>query len=203
MGVYKLSEAGSLVVPRVNYNSMLAGNSVFVLPAYELIESTILDTATSSVLFDSLDTYASTYKHLQIRALGRSTRSSTGDSLAMRFNGITTTSYTRHVLFNAGSATPSSTGAVSQTSLTAGRISAANTTANVFGATVLDILDYSSTTKNTTIRALSGFIANETALYFESGMLVNTSAITSIELFAGTGNLVAGSRFSLYGIKGE
>ena len=179
-----------------------AGAGVGFESDYELISTTVLGTATSSVTFSSLGDYSSTYKHLQIRALGRSTRSSTGDGLEMRFNGITTTSYTRHVLFAAGGSTPSSTNAVSQTKLSAGRISAANTTANVFGTTVLDILDYSSTTKNTTIRALSGFIANETALYFESGMLVNTSAITSIELFAGTGNLVAGSRLSLYGIKG-
>ena len=78
-----------------------------------------------------------------------------------------------------------------------------NAAADVFGSGVIDILDAYSTTKNKTIRSLNGLSGGEVAIRLSSGTWRNTNAVTSITLFDGDGaNLVTGSRFSIYGIRG-
>jgi len=67
---------------------------------------------------------------------------------------------------------------------------------------VLDILDAYSTTKNKTIRSLSGMTGGANNLQLYSGLWNNTAAISSLNIFPGATNFVAGSRFSLYGIRG-
>jgi hypothetical protein len=78
-------------------------------------------------------------------------------------------------------------------------ITGATATANAFGACVIDILDPFETTKNKTIRGLTG--AN-TVVSLSSTFWNFTTAVSSIELsaFSAT-NFLVGSRFSLYGIK--
>jgi hypothetical protein len=72
-----------------------------------------------------------------------------------------------------------------------------------FSGTIIDILDFSSTSKNKTVRALSGFAQGSgQELMIASGFWNSTNALTSIEISTGNANLVANSRFSLYGIKG-
>jgi predicted patatin/cPLA2 family phospholipase len=77
------------------------------------------------------------------------------------------------------------------------------TGANIFGAGVIDILDYANTNKYKTVRALSGHDNNGSGyVNFESGLWMSTSAITSIKLFT-AGNVYAQyTQFALYGIKG-
>jgi hypothetical protein len=79
----------------------------------------------------------------------------------------------------------------------------ASSTANVFGAFVVDILDPFETTKNTTVRSLGGMNAAWASIELRSGAWLSTSAAASILLkpLVG-GNFVANSRFSIYGIKG-
>jgi hypothetical protein len=61
-------------------------------------------------------------------------------------------------------------------------------------------LDFSNTSKNKTIRALTGGIDTETDINLTSGAWYSTAAVTSIT-FALATNYNAGSRFSLYGVK--
>jgi hypothetical protein len=71
----------------------------------------------------------------------------------------------------------------------------------MFGALVIDILDYTNTNKNTTIRSLGGYDANGSGyLQLESMLWNNTAAINQIVL--GTGGWAQYSSFALYGIKG-
>jgi hypothetical protein len=49
---------------------------------------------------------------------------------------------------------------------------------------------------------LYGVNATSTLVGLVSGLFVNTAAVTSIELYADA-NMAIGSRFSLYGIRGE
>jgi hypothetical protein len=170
---------------------------------YELIESVILDTATSSVLFDSLATYDSTYKHLQIRYAARSATGAAADSLALRFNGDTATNYTSHKMEGDGSSVSSSAD-VSANNLGLGAsLPAASATANIFGVGVIDLLDTYSTTKNKTVRALFGQTGTVNRIALASGVFRVTSATSSLTLLLQSGsNLVAGTRISLYGIKG-
>jgi hypothetical protein len=175
-----------------------AGSSQ-VVGAYELIQTEILGSTTASVTFAGLDAYAGIYKHLQIRYAARSTRASTSDNLGLIFNA-SETGYAYHGLKGNGSSV-SSFAATSRTSIQINSISAASNTANDFAAGVVDILDVYSTSKNTTVRALTGATsANEVNLF--SGFWNNTSALTEINLNPANGDIVTGSRFSLYGIRG-
>jgi hypothetical protein len=75
--------------------------------------------------------------------------------------------------------------------------------ANVFGAGIIDLLDYADTNKFKTLRALSGTDNNGSGhIIFGSGLYQETTAISSVTLEANGVNWLTGSHFALYGIKG-
>lgn len=160
---------------------------------YELIESRILDTTASSVTFNSLGTYSTTYKHLQVRLAVRASDNSSAP-LRARFNG-STSGYNVHYLYGNGS------NVLSAAFLSLDKIATINTqtTTGAFSVVVMDILDAYSTTKNKVTRHLSG-TASEVGL--ASNLWANTAAVSSMEWFLDGKNLAVGSRFSLYGIRG-
>jgi hypothetical protein len=163
------------------------------LGAYELISTSLITTNTASIVFD-VSTFGSTYKHLQIRYAGRSTRADQDSAIDVKFN-TTSTTYRGHMLQGNGSTVTS----FEATERWIFGLAAANATANIFGSGVIDILDPFSSTKNTTTRTLVGLTPNSVRLY--SGLFNNTATITSIELSTAF-TFTSGSRFSLYGIKG-
>ena len=165
---------------------------------YELISTTVLSSDTADITFDNLGNYSSTYKHLQIRYVARSSRSATDDDMKLNFN-TNTSNYYRHELYGTGSDVAS--GSNSEAYFRIGHMTANNSTANAFGAGIIDILDFSSTSKNTTARSLSGG-TDLNRIKLTSGGWFNTAAITSIKLGPANGNFKTGSRISLYGIKG-
>lgn len=170
--------------------------------SYDLIQSEILTGSQASVTFD-VTGLGSTYQHLQIRYASRSARTdNANDSVAIQLNSVTTTSYARHGLLGyLGSV--SSQASTSATRMDIGWQTTNSQSANIFGSGVIDILDPFETTKNTTLRGLSGTSGTEPIIILNSGVFLNTAAITDIKLFAGFSgtNLVSGSRFSLYGLK--
>jgi hypothetical protein len=169
--------------------------------AYELIQTQIVSgSSTASVTFSNLGDYFSTYKHLQLRVVARDTATGFSDSfMKLTFNGATT-NLTSHYLSGNGS-TVSSAFENTGSAINFGSISAANATANIFGAAIVDILDPFSTTKNTTTRCFDGLVASFTYSNIRSGLWNNTAAVTSINVATGRANFVAGSRLSLYGVK--
>lgn len=167
---------------------------------YELISTTVLGSAAASVTFSGLGTSAAAYKHLQIRATVRSTNASSGDTIVLRLNADTGTNYSSHLLYGTGSAV-GSFGESSATYIRALWSSGSSSSSNVFGAGVVDILDFSNTSKNKTVRGLTGNYG-ESQIRLTSGAWLSTSAATSITIFSANGaNLDTGSRFSLYGLK--
>jgi len=161
--------------------------------AYELIESSILTSNTTSVTFSSIP---QTYKHLEIRYVSRSTGSR--NNVDLRLNGLTT-GYRTHFLFGDGFV-----GSETNTSdFINGPMGVAdNNSADSYGAGVISVLDYALTSKNKTVRALTGARASaRQRVNLVSGSTFTTDALTSIELFTNGANLMSGSRFSLYGIK--
>lgn len=178
-----------------------AGNGA-AAGSYDLISSTILTSDQASVTFD-VSTYAATYKHLQIRSVAHGSRLSNNSSiLLVRFNSDTASNYSYHSLQGNGSAV-SSSAASSVGYLEAAVFTGASAANQIQGAMVLDILDAFNTSKYKTTRAFSGENTAEPYVFFRSGNWRSTSAITSItltDLFGG--NLLATSRFSLYGIRG-
>jgi hypothetical protein len=168
---------------------------------YELIQTQILGSNTASITFSGLGAYADTYKHLQIRLTGKTTRVQIGANIVLRFNGDTGSNYSWHSLIGNGSIVTSIASA-STTLMLGAWVAGANTTANAFGAGVIDILDAYSTTKNKTMRTLNGLSGGEVNIRLGSGLWRNTNAITSVTIFdADSTNLVTGSRFSIYGIR--
>jgi hypothetical protein len=170
---------------------------------YELIATEILTTTESSITFSNLGDYSSTYKHLQVRAAVRSDRAGQPNSgLFMRLNADTGNNYAVHWLIGNGSAV-SSAASTSRSTTVALPLPAATATADAFGGAVIDILDAYSSTKNKTIRSLGGVASSFNELQLASGLWLNTASITSITFVTILSDqFVAGSRFSLYGIKG-
>jgi len=170
--------------------------------SYESIAtSTVGSGGVASITFSSI---AATYTHLQIRGIGRSNRATPADmdSLFIQFNSDTAANYSDHALRGDG-ATASATSDVSYSQMEMYRI--ANVyAANVFGAQIVDILDYANTNKYKTIRSLGGVDNNGSGMVaLNSGNWRNTAAVTSILLKPAVGTLFNQyTSFALYGIKG-
>jgi hypothetical protein len=194
----KSLDKSSLVTPQTT-NSMLAGYS---FQDYELIESVFVASNSVAVTFNNLNRYATQYKHLQVRLVGRSAEATTGIyDLLIRFNGDTGSNYSGHNLRGTGSAAQSNALINFTYILNESTFPGNSNTANIFGSAVIDILDPFSTTKNTTTRSLGGHNSSESRLYLGSGAYYSTAAVNSITVGPTTGSVVAGSRFSLYGIR--
>lgn len=169
--------------------------------SFDLLETQVLGSSAASVTFSSLSTYAN-YKHLQLRMTVRTTRSNTADFLKLTFNADTT-GYARHALYGTGSSVGSYglTDIISTPDIPGGSAGASQ-----FGAVVMDILDAYDTTKNKVTRALGGAAGSVNRIQLDSGLWIDTSAISSIKLESGNAgegaNLAQYCRFSLYGIKG-
>jgi hypothetical protein len=179
--------------------SAAGAGGIAVEPAYELIATEILGSSQASVTFSSLGDYSSTYKHLQIRATIRNTGASFA-SWGLRFNGDTSSSYSRHSLSGNGSGVGSGGGANESSGFIGGSPTDASV-AGSFGGIVIDILDPFSTSKNTTTRNLNGYATDDIGLV--STLWINTTPVSSMTIYSRSGgNIRFGSRFSLYGIKG-
>lgn len=172
--------------------------------SYESIATvTVGAGGSSSISFSSIP---STYKHLQIRGISRCTKADTGsENVVMAFNGDTTfTNYNTHLIDGDGSTAYAGqvqvSGFYSQAALTIGN----NATANVYSATIVDILDYANTNKNTTVRVLTGIDTNGYGqIRLASSLWMNTAAINSITINPrSAGDFSQYSHFALYGIKG-
>lgn len=179
----------------------VAGAGAPALPtSYDLLETINLTSTASSVTFSNINTYTQ-YRHLQLRVAVREPFSSTGyTDLIMRINGDTTTAYDYHQLRGRHTNVVVSDTTNNQPNI---RIRCNPTDASsIFGGAIIDILDFSNTSKNKTVRALSGvYTDTESQVAQTSGLWRNTNAITSLSFVPVYGTLGIGSRWSLYGLK--
>ncbi len=185
-----------------------AGAGAASVGSFDLLQTTTLSGSQSSVEFTNLNSnYGSTYQHLQLRIVTRTDRGSAdSDPVIIQFNGDTASNYTRHGFGGytfGGSGGLYANGAASQTSIFLSEaMPVSSSTTNSFGAILTDILDPFETTKNTTVRSLGAMNAAWASAELRSGAWLNTNALTSILIKPLVGsNLVAYSRFSLYGMK--
>lgn len=166
--------------------------------SYDLLESQVLTGSQTAITFSNLTTnYASTYQHLQVRFTARSSRASTRSDLTYQINGVSTSSYAVHFLLGNGS-NVSSASATSYFGYITENLPAANAGANIFCSGVIDLLDPFETTKNKVIRTSVG---TDVSIQLVSGLLQDTTSTTSFALVDRLGQLVSGTRVSLYGIK--
>ena len=159
---------------------------------YTLIASNTLGSAGTTVDFTSI---SGSYTDLVliINLKGNATNTTSG----MRFNSDTASNY------SATAISGDSTGAFSWRNTSTTRINMENTGAsfnNVWGQYVISIQDYANTTTYKTALIRSGAATGEVNAIV--GLWRATpAAITSINLYATSGQWAAGSTFKLYGIE--
>jgi hypothetical protein len=187
-------------------DSLLAGNAAFIPTDFESIATIVGNASASTITFSSIP---STYKHLQIRFISR--RNSGGNagnnSLYLRFNGSSSLIYTSHKLVGNGTtATAASDGVDASEMYLPNATAGSAQTAGVMSVGIIDIHDYASTTKNKTVRNITGNDSNGVNtgyISLSSGLYKATTAVTSISLVDASAIAFATSSvFSLYGIKG-
>jgi hypothetical protein len=161
----------------------------------KLIESKTLGTAAAAIEFTSIPQDGT---DLLLFVSARSSASSGvgGAILYFRPNGLTTNQSSRVLLGN-GSSTTSFT----DTNILA-RMNPSDWTADTFGNTSFYIPNYanSTTNKSFSIDTVGENNATSSILEITAALWSSTSAITSITLVSGSGNIVAGSTASLYKI---
>jgi hypothetical protein len=156
----------------------------------------------NAIVFDNIP---QTFTHLQLRITGRSTYT-TGNvaNIYVTVNGnSTTTNYAAHSLWGDG-ASASSIGFTSSSGIgyyvAYYAMPTANAPTNVWGSCIMDILDYSSTTKNKSAKMLYGNDRNGSGVIGQaSSMFMQTGAVTTLTIGADV-TLISGSRADLYGI---
>jgi hypothetical protein len=171
-------------------------------PAFESIATFTGNGSANSVTFSSIP---QTYTSLQIRCFGMVTLGISTNRLKLNFNGDTGSNYAYHSLIGDGSTVFTESG-ISQTAI--------DNMGTVMGSsyapapTIIDIHDYTATSRNKTVRSFTGADGNIASASFRillsSGLWMNTSAITSIDVALTNGSLAftTSSVISLYGIKG-
>jgi hypothetical protein len=141
------------------------------------------------------------YRNLEIRAISRCTQAAGGSDMWIRFNGDTGSNYSYHLLQGNGSSAVAASGS-SQTYIR-NQSTVDGSYSNIFQASIFTITDYASTSKNKTLRGLTGFDANGDGHIRElSGAWYNSSsAITSIDIIANGTTFSQYSQFALFGVK--
>lgn len=169
--------------------------------SYESISTvTVGAGGSSSITFSSIP---STYTHLQIRCYSKDSRSNANSALSLRMNGDSTTAYNEHGLTGDG-ASVSAYYTANINAIGLGN-TAGGTNASVFGAQIVDILDYANTNKYKTVKSLGGHSENGSGaayLGIFSGTWRSTSAVNSLTIIPLVANFAQYSSFALYGIKG-
>jgi hypothetical protein len=179
-----------------------------VLTDYESIATTTVGVGGSATV--SFTSIPSTYSHLQLRYIAQTNRATYSvDAVKFQLNSDTGNNYVWHFLTSAG-ASPGTTAVAGATTSTSSwaNSAAGTTTGGHFGTAILDVLDYTNTNKYKTGRYLSGLDTNGFTSGFagtvgiNSGLWLNTAAITRIDIAPVTGTLFTQySSFALYGIK--
>lgn len=185
----------------------VTASSYGLYSSYESIATANGDGTNSTISFTSIP---STYKHLQIRFICKSTYSTAelgwGNSISLQMNGSSTAGYNHNIYGNGGGAIATSTNGVDYIKIYGTNMGSTSSETNRFSAGIIDIHDYSSTTKAKTFRVLAGSEINSNTSFkgpaFTSGFLNVTSAISSIYINSAFNNFTSGTTFALYGIKG-
>lgn len=143
-----------------------------------------------------------TYTDLRLVVNSRGTFASQSFGGAGRVNGDGGSNYSYVRFFSDGSA-QSQTG-TNQDTYGVGELPAANATANIFGQTIVDFMNYSNTTTYKTILARTSCIVSTSYVFTYVNVWRSTSAINRITFGQSSlADLKAGSMATLYGIKAE
>ena len=171
--------------------------------SFESIQTiTVGATSAATISFTSIP---ATYTHLQIRGIARTDASGTSQNLNMTINNDTSSAYGLHQLSGDGTTASAYGENVNRSNcVQVIQITANSSAASIFGTGIIDILDYTNTNKNRTVKTLRGQDQNgvDQAVGINTYLYTSTTAINRLDFFSGSGNLVQYSQLALYGIKG-
>lgn len=166
--------------------------------AFDAIATITLSGVAQSITFSNIP---QGYRNLEIRYRSRGTYGSYYPGIQMTTNLGTISA--RHYMYWDGSAKGSGY-ATGGNVYYLGSHPGANVESDIYSASIVRVLDYSSLTKNKVFKSFGGAMDNASAEGgIFSGILVSTSPITSLTFQEGDTNykLAAGSTWSLYGEK--
>jgi len=164
---------------------------------YVALDKITLGTATNTLTFSSIP---STYTDLVIVANYGTTAA--GNSIFLRLNGDSASNYSGTFLLGSGSTAYSYVGGPNESSIRVfGSPIASGTPSTLIATGLIHIQNYSNSTTNKTVLARSGQGTGE--VLAGVGLYRSTSAVTSVTLYMAASSILAGSTFSLYGIKAE
>jgi len=168
-------------------------------------ESIATLTASGGESFLSFTSIPSTYSSIQLRGIGRFSTAVHANFVSIKLNNDTAANYVWHRIWSDGG-TAFAGATTASTFMPIGRATGSSAASSIYGAAVCDILDYSSTNKNKTIRALGGTAStnstNQNIIQFSSGLWLNTAAVNRVDVYPDSGTWSTGTTFALYGIKG-
>lgn len=141
------------------------------------------------------------YTHLQIRIYARNP-AGTQNNTYVQFNGDAgASSYSSHYLVGDGATTSYNGYGPASSYMQMPVVAGASSTAGTFGVAIIDILDYTNTTKFKTVRGVGGNDRNGAgSVGIFSGYWPNLSPISAITCGTVDGNAATGSIVALYGI---
>lgn len=165
------------------------GNSGYV----RLIAETTLGASAANVDFTSIPT---TFSHLLLTWQARSDAAVTASTLLVRFNGDSAANYAWEKL-DAIAAAASAASFTAQTSIQIDALVGASAPASQSGFGHAWIPNYLGVTFFKQISLIGG---QSTYAQLHTGLWSSTAAINRVTILPTTGNFVAGTRFSLYGV---
>lgn len=172
-----------------------ASSILKITGSYESIATVTGNGVNTTLTFSSIP---STYKHLQIRGF----YFDGGYNLNLRFNADSTSSYYVHNIA-ANGAGGSITGQGFAVNTSADLQSYGADSGNLRAACIIDIPNYTSTSKVKTLKYLSMYPGTSNQLVWAGSALWNkTDAISSITITDIYNAYSSASTFALYGIKG-
>ena len=140
------------------------------------------------------------FTHLQVRATTR--QAGVASQIYTRLNGDAGSNYASHYMYGTGGTANAGSIGAPTTVHTIGSTPSSTELANVHAGLIVDVLDYTNTNKNKTLKGFLGLETNsstERQVWVTSSVWMNTSAVTSLTIVANT-NYTTSSKFDLYGI---
>lgn len=165
--------------------------------AMQVIQDQLLTVSATSVTFANIP---QTFAHLRLEICAREDGAVVTDEIFNLFNGDIGVDYEWiRTLSTPSTVTPSGGTGVNNPRLCL--ITGASLGAGRFASSVVDFPNYASSNTAKTWRGISMASAGAGGLLGDyCGTWLNTSPLVQIALAPGTGNFVAGSRFTLYGL---
>ena len=164
-----------------------------------LIANTTLGANAASIDFTSIPQH---YAHLRIECYLRGDAAFSNRMGWVRLNGDATSQYDSQELY-AGAATPVSLEWITSAFIIIGRLAASTAAANLFSAHKLTIPHYANSANNKALISRSSMKTGTTTGLLQTamsgGFWRSNAAITRVTILPQSGNLVSGSRATLWG----